>query len=86
MSRPSRAGSLPAPRVDGGLLVFRRRAEPLVPTELASSYRRFVAGGFRRGLRAVASARALRGVGGRSALGRDLDAHQWAELFKRIDM
>jgi 23S rRNA (adenine-N6)-dimethyltransferase len=76
----------PPPRVEAGVLVFRRRTEPLVPTQLASRYRRFVARGFRRGLRAVASARGIRSVGGRGVFGRDLDAHQWAELFRRIDM
>jgi 23S rRNA (adenine-N6)-dimethyltransferase len=76
----------PPPGVDAGVLVFRRRAEPLIPPELASRYRRFVAAGFRRGLRAVAPARGIRRVGGRNAAARDLDAHQWAELFTRVDM
>jgi 23S rRNA (adenine-N6)-dimethyltransferase len=58
----------PPPSVDAGVLVFERRAEPLVPVDRALEYRRFVAGGFRRG-------------GRRNALPRDLDAHQWAELF-----
>ena len=47
---------------------FTRRARPLVPLERSREYRRFVAAGFRRG-------------GRRNALPRDLDAHQWAELF-----
>jgi 23S rRNA (adenine-N6)-dimethyltransferase len=38
----------PAPSVDAGVLVFQRRACPLVPVELAEPYRRFVASGFRR--------------------------------------
>jgi 23S rRNA (adenine-N6)-dimethyltransferase len=38
----------PAPAVDAGVLVFRRRACPLVPPEQAGRYRSFVAGGFRR--------------------------------------
>jgi 23S rRNA (adenine-N6)-dimethyltransferase len=38
----------PPPKVDAGVLVFRRRAEPLVPLELARGYRRFVSVGFRR--------------------------------------
>jgi 23S rRNA (adenine-N6)-dimethyltransferase len=59
---------VPAPSVDAGVLVFERRAKPLVPVELALEYGRFVASGFRRG-------------GRRHALPRDLDAHQWAELF-----
>ena len=56
----------PAPAVDAGVLVFRRRAEPLIPPELVGDYRRFTARGFRR-----------------LATARDLDAHQWAELFKK---
>lgn len=59
----------PRPSVDAGVLVFTRRARPLVPVELAVDYRRFVARGFRRG----------RGRG--EVLPRDLDAHQWAERF-----
>jgi 23S rRNA (adenine-N6)-dimethyltransferase len=38
----------PSPAVDAGVLVFERRVRTLVPPELAGSYRRFVAGGFRR--------------------------------------
>jgi 23S rRNA (adenine-N6)-dimethyltransferase len=56
----------PAPTVDAGVLVFERRAHALVPPELAGSYRRFVAGGFRR-----------------SATARELDAYEWARLFRR---
>jgi len=56
----------PVPAVDAGVLVFERRAHPLVPPELAVSYRRFVASGFRR-----------------TANARELDAYEWAELFRR---
>lgn len=73
----------PAPAVDAGVLVFRRRATPLIPLELADSYRRLAARGFRRGLRSVAPPRALKGVAERGATARDLDAHQWAQLFLR---
>jgi 23S rRNA (adenine-N6)-dimethyltransferase len=66
--RLPRTAFVPPPSVDAGVLVFERRAKPLVPVELAVEYRRFVASGFRRG-------------GRRHALPRDLDAHQWAELF-----
>jgi 23S rRNA (adenine-N6)-dimethyltransferase len=59
------------PTVDAGVLVFERRAHPLVPPELAGAYRRFVAGGFRRGLPS------------RRVEPRELDAHAWAELFRR---
>jgi len=71
----------PAPAVDAGVLVFRRRADPLIAPELARSYRLFVAGAFRRGPRTVVPARALKRIAGRGATARDLDAYQWAELF-----
>jgi 23S rRNA (adenine-N6)-dimethyltransferase len=73
----------PRPAVDAGVLVFERRAEPLVPARSWSSYRRFVAAGFRRGPRAVAPARTLRRLGLSRASPRELDAYQWAELFSR---
>ena len=73
----------PPPVVDAGLLVFTRRATPLVPLGLAHDYRRFAARGFRGGLRSVAPARDLKGISERGATARDLDAHQWAELFLR---
>ena len=61
----------PPPSCDAGVLVATRRVRPLIePSELVA-YRRFVADAFRRGRR----------VGG--ALPRDLDAHQWAERFRR---
>jgi 23S rRNA (adenine-N6)-dimethyltransferase len=69
--RLARRAFEPAPAVDAGVLVFERRACPLVPPELAGSYRGFVAGGFRRGLRSLRREP------------RDLDAHAWAELFRR---
>lgn len=62
----------PPPSVDTGVLVIERRGHPLVPERQWQSYRRFVAGGFRR----------PRSAGLRAAP-RDLDAHQWAELFSR---
>jgi hypothetical protein len=69
--------------VDAGVLVVRRRSAPLVAAELVDDYRRFVAKGFRRGVRAVASRRKLErvGAGGPCIAARDLDAHQWAALF-----
>jgi 23S rRNA (adenine-N6)-dimethyltransferase len=79
--RLPRAAFEPAPAVDAGVLVFRRRPCPLVPPGLAPDYRAFVAGGFRRGLRTVADARGLERLGHTRAWARDLDAHQWAELF-----
>ena len=56
----------PRPAVDAGVLVFERRDRPLVPPDLAVSYRRFVAEGFRR-----------------RADARELDAYEWASLFRR---
>lgn len=38
----------PKPSTDAAVLVFERRAEPLVPPRRAAAYRRFVASGFRR--------------------------------------
>jgi 23S rRNA (adenine-N6)-dimethyltransferase len=66
--RLPRSAFEPPPGVDAGVLVFERRAQPLIPVERSREYRRFVAAGFRCGGRA-------------NALPRDLDAHQWAELF-----
>jgi 23S rRNA (adenine-N6)-dimethyltransferase len=71
----------PPPSVDAGVLVLERRACPLVPKGCASDYRRFVAAGFRRGLRAVAPARTLRRLGLAAAAPRELDPHQWAALY-----
>jgi 23S rRNA (adenine-N6)-dimethyltransferase len=64
----------PAPSVDAGVLVFERRASPLVTVELAEPYRRFVASGFRRRANArdldpYAWAELFRRRGGRAASG-----------------
>ena len=61
----------PPPACDAGVLVATRRARPLIPAAELPAYRRFVADAFRRG----------RCIGG--ALPRDLDAHQWAERYRR---
>jgi 23S rRNA (adenine-N6)-dimethyltransferase len=66
----------PPPSVDAGVLVFRRREVPLVSLERANEYRSFVARGFRHGLRSLGS-RTPRG-----AVARELDPHQWADLFR----
>jgi 23S rRNA (adenine-N6)-dimethyltransferase len=63
----------PPPSVDAGVLVLERRTRPLVPVRLAVDYRRFVARGFRHGLRRLARAEP-----------RQLDAYEWAALFKRL--
>ena len=74
----------PRPSVDAGVLVFQRRADPLVRQAKWKGYRAFVAAGFRRGTRAVASPRELRRLGLIGASPRDLDAFQWAALFRAV--
>jgi 23S rRNA (adenine-N6)-dimethyltransferase len=74
----------PSPRVDAGVVSFRRRPTPFVPAEAHARFHRFVASGFRRGLHTVAPPRAIERLAGRGATARDLDAHQWAQLFERI--
>jgi 23S rRNA (adenine-N6)-dimethyltransferase len=81
--RLPRSAFEPPPAVDAGVLVFRRRAESLVPERDARAYRRFVARGFRHGLGAVVPPRVLRGLRLPGSAPRDLDAHQWASLFSR---
>lgn len=58
----------PPPATDAGVLVFRRRAEPLVPCQAVAAYHRFVSRGFRNGA-------------GKGRAARDLDAHAWAGRF-----
>jgi 23S rRNA (adenine-N6)-dimethyltransferase len=79
--RLPRSAFEPPPSVDAGVLVFERRAWPLVPERFARDYRHFVGRGFRRGLRAVATGRVLRRLGVAGASARELDPHQWAALF-----
>jgi 23S rRNA (adenine-N6)-dimethyltransferase len=71
----------PSPSVDAGVLAVERRRPPLVPESELRAYRRFVARGFRHGLRAVAAPRLLRRLELAKASPRDLDVHQWATLF-----
>jgi 23S rRNA (adenine-N6)-dimethyltransferase len=71
----------PPPAVDAGVLVLERRSQPLVPARSWRRYRAFVAAGFRRGVRSVVPAGALRRFGVAGAAPRGLDAHQWAALF-----
>jgi 23S rRNA (adenine-N6)-dimethyltransferase len=73
----------PPPDTDAAVIVFTRRDRPLVPLERVTDYQRFVARGFRHGLRRVVPASALQGAAGSSAIARDLDAHLWAALFLR---
>lgn len=79
--RLPRALFQPRPSVDAGLLVATRRLAPLVPPAYADAYSRFVAAGFRHGVIRVAGAPAVKALGIDRAAARDLDAHQWAELF-----
>jgi len=72
----------PPPSVAAGVVVFRRREEPLVPPELIGDYHRFVSSGFRHGLGGVAPAAVVGRVADRRAIPRDLDAFQWATLFR----
>jgi 23S rRNA (adenine-N6)-dimethyltransferase len=71
----------PPPRVDGGVLVFERRPQPLVAETSWRTYRGFVARGFRRGLRAVVPGRTFSRLQLQGLEPRELDAHQWAALF-----
>jgi 23S rRNA (adenine-N6)-dimethyltransferase len=71
----------PPPSVDAGVLVFERRLDPLIPDREWRDYRRFVASGFRHGLRAVAPVKRLRALRFARASPRELDAHEWAALF-----
>lgn len=72
----------PAPSVGAGVIVFRRREPPLLPVEAIPAFARFVASGFRHGLRGTASTHVLDRVGARHATARDLDAYQWAALYR----
>jgi 23S rRNA (adenine-N6)-dimethyltransferase len=72
----------PPPGVDAGVLAVERRPVPLVDERAWRDFRGFAAAGFRHGLRSVVPAQALRRLGARTA--RELDAHQWAELFGTV--
>ena len=86
----------PLPDADAGVLRILRRARPLVPADDAQRFRTFVEAGFREAGRPVrallaprfgerASKRTLRELGlAASATARELDAHQWAELFAAL--
>jgi 23S rRNA (adenine-N6)-dimethyltransferase len=77
----------PPPAVDAGLLRIARREEPLVAEVERRCYQSFLARGFREGPAAVVSRKVLRRCESelgfeRRARPRDLDARQWAELFR----
>ena len=77
---PRSAFALP-PAVDAALLVLSRKSSPLVDARSAAEYRRFVAAGFRKGVRHVARSRSS-AIPPRGRIARDLDAHEWAALFR----
>jgi 23S rRNA (adenine-N6)-dimethyltransferase len=79
---------VPPPAVDAGLLRIVRRDDPLVPGIERRSYQSFLVQGFRQGPAAVVSRKVLRRCETelgfeRRARPRDLDARQWAELFRQ---
>jgi 23S rRNA (adenine-N6)-dimethyltransferase len=77
----------PPPSVDAGLLRIVRRDEALVPGAERRGYQAFLARGFREGPGAVVSRKLLKRCETelgfeRRARARDLDARQWAELYR----
>jgi hypothetical protein len=73
--------------VDAGLLRIARRDNALVPPAERCSYQAFLARGFREGPGAVVSRKLLKRCETelgfeRRARARDLDAWQWAELYR----
>jgi 23S rRNA (adenine-N6)-dimethyltransferase len=78
----------PPPRVDAGVLRIVRRAAPLISLRERREYEVFLARAYREGPRAVLPWRALKRWEAelgfdRRAGARDLDLHQWAELYAR---
>ncbi|MDP9303355.1 MAG: methyltransferase domain-containing protein [Actinomycetota bacterium] len=79
----------PPPSVDAGVLRAKRRAEPLVASSESGAYEAFLVRGYRDGLRSVATSRQLKrsqaelGLA-RQARPRDLDAMQWAGLWRAV--
>ena len=79
----------PPPTVDAGVLRIVRRDAPLVPPGEARAYATFLARGYRDGLRAVVPWARLKQLESelgfdRRARPRDLDAHQWAALYRHV--
>ena len=78
----------PPPAVDAGLLRIVRRNEAFVPVAERRAYQAFLARGFREGPGAVVSRKLLKRFETelgfeRGARARDLDAWQWAELYRQ---
>jgi len=77
----------PPPAVDAGVLRIVRRAHPLVLSTDGREDAAFLERGFRLGVRAVVPVRSLKRLEAelaleRGAQPRELDAHQWAGLFR----
>jgi 23S rRNA (adenine-N6)-dimethyltransferase len=77
----------PPPAVDAGVMRAVRRREPLVPPSDARGYWAFLARGYRDGPAGVVPRKRLKLLEAelgfaRGARPRDLDARQWAELFR----
>jgi 23S rRNA (adenine-N6)-dimethyltransferase len=77
----------PRPAVDAGLLRIARRDEAFVPVTERRDYQAFLARGFREGPGGVVSRNVLKRCETelgfeRRARARDLDAWQWAELYR----
>jgi 23S rRNA (adenine-N6)-dimethyltransferase len=72
----------PQPKADAGVLTIVPRERPLVDDD---RFPGFVAKGFRRGLRAVASRAELRRLGiAPAAKPRELDVHAWVALYEAV--
>jgi 23S rRNA (adenine-N6)-dimethyltransferase len=82
------AAFAPPPSAAAAVLRATRRAEPLVPAEAAPAFASFVGRAYRAGTprRIVPAFSALApGLGlDRAAEARDLDARQWAALFRSV--
>jgi 23S rRNA (adenine-N6)-dimethyltransferase len=79
----------PPPSVDAGVLRIVRRPEPLVPISQRRAYEAFLARGYREGLRSVVTPLRLKRSEAelgfsRHARPRDLDAAQWAGLWRAV--
>jgi 23S rRNA (adenine-N6)-dimethyltransferase len=79
----------PPPSVDAGVLRATRRCDPLVPKGEAAAYRRFLDRGFRDGIGALVAPRTCKRLASelgfeRRAAPRDLDARQWAALYRHV--
>jgi 23S rRNA (adenine-N6)-dimethyltransferase len=79
----------PPPAVDAGVLRVERRTEPLVPVTDRRAYETFLARGYRDGLRSIVTPRRLKHYEAelgfaRQARPRDLDAAQWAGLWRAV--